>query len=280
MVLRRGTALVLLALLVVGCGGGAVRTGAPTAPTGLPPAPSPEPVEDTRVALPVYYVAETPAGFRLQREFHRVPSEDPPSDAVREMLASPIGTDPDYRNLWPAGTALRSPVKRGGDVITVDLTGIGAPVDPALAELTVQQLVFTVQGALQSTDPVRFQVDGNRVDELWGVDTAEPVERGDAYALRSLVQIDAPAHGTTVSRDVEVTGEAAVFEANLLWEVLRDGTVVRSGSTTTAEGQRFAPYAFEVTLEPGVYTVRVLEDDPSDGEGRAPLRDDKTITVN
>lgn len=279
MVVRWATAVVLLALLAAGCGGADAGAGAVAVPTGLPPAPSPEPVEDTRVALPVYYVAETPAGFRLQREFHRVPSEDPPSDAVREMLASPTGTDPDYRNPWPAGTALRSPVERDGDVITVDLTGIGAPIDPALAELAVQQLVFTVQGALQSTDPVRFLVDGNRVDELWGVDTTEPVERGDSYALRSLVQIDAPAHGTTVGREIEVSGEAAVFEANLLWEVLRDGTVVRSGSTTTAEGQRFAPYAFEVTLEPGVYTVRVLEDDPSDGEGRPPLRDDKTITV-
>jgi hypothetical protein len=82
-----------------------------------------------------------------------------------------------------------------------------------------------------------------------------------------------------VSREVQVTGEAAVFEATLLWQVLRDGTVVRSGSTATGEGQRFAPFAFEVTLDPGEYTVRVLEDDPSDGEGREALTDDKAITV-
>lgn len=292
MVGRRATAVVLLALLVAGCGGGAgdpgdAGPGAVVPPTaassGAPRAP--EPVEDTPVALPVYYVVETAAGARLQREFHRVPSEDPPSDAVREMLRSPTGTDPDYRNPWPAGTALRGPVERDGDVIIVDLTGLGpAQVDPAHigaapAELAVQQLVFTVQGALQSTDPVQVLVDGNEVDELWGVDTVRPVERGDSYALRSLVQIDAPAHGARVGRDVEVSGEAAVFEATLLWEVLRDGTVVRSGSTTTAEGQRFAPYSFEVALEPGDYTVRVLEDDPSGGEGRAPATDDKTITV-
>ena len=83
------------------------------------------------------------------------------------------------------------------------------------AQLTVQQLVFTVQAALQSTDPVRILVGGAPVDQLWGVATADPVTRGDEYALRSLVQIDGPAHGAVVGPDVEVTGEAAVFEATV-----------------------------------------------------------------
>jgi hypothetical protein len=149
-----------------------------------------------------------------------------------------------------------------------------------LAELTVQQLVFTVQGALQVEDPVRILVGGVRVPELWGaVGTAAPVERGDPYALRSLVQIDSPAEGAQVGREVEVRGEAAVWEATVLWEVLRDGAVVQKGFTSTAEGQRFAPFAFTVTLEPGEYTVRISEDDPSDGEGRPALTDDKTFTV-
>jgi Immunoglobulin-like domain of bacterial spore germination len=137
-----------------------------------------------------------------------------------------------------------------------------------------------VQGALQSTDPVRILVDGRRVPDLWGVvDTSAPVERGDQYALRSLVQIDAPAHGAVVGREVDVSGEAAVFEATVVWEVLRDGERVRSGFTSTAEGQRFAPFAFNLVLEPGGYTVRVSEDDPSDGEGRPVLIDDKSFTV-
>jgi hypothetical protein len=118
------------------------------------------------------------------------------------------------------------------------------------------------------------------VPELWGaVGTAAPVERGDPYALRSLVQIDSPAEGARVGREVEVRGEAAVFEATVLWEVLRDGAVVQKGFTSTAEGQRFAPFAFTVTLEPGEYTVRISEDDPSDGEGRPVLTDDKSFTV-
>jgi hypothetical protein len=35
-----------------------------------------------------------------------------------------------------------------------------------------------------------------------------------------------------------------------------------------------------VALEAGEYTVRIREDDPSDGEGRPVLSDDKRITVS
>src|SRR5688572_16844846 len=280
---RRGMALVLLAvLLAAGCGGSDPDREALAPPTPAPmssaPTSAPPVREGTRVAVPVYYVTETAAGLRLQREFHSVVTDDPASAALREMFASPTGIDPDYRTHWPPGTALRQPVRRDGGVIVVDLMATGpAQMGTELAELSVQQLVFTVQGALQADDPVRILVGGVRVPELWGaVETAAPVERGDPYALRSLVQIDRPAEGAQVGQEVEVRGEAAVWEATVLWEVLRDGAVVQKGFTSTAEGQRFAPFAFTVTLEPGEYTVRISEDDPSDGEGRPALTDDKT----
>jgi hypothetical protein len=294
-----GLTAVLLALPVVACGGdpepeapvthSASSSGAAQVPPSAVPPVDPAsttsalPVagEGTGVAVPVYYVAQTAAGPRLQREFHGVVTGDPASVAVREMLAGPTGADPDYRSHWPPGTTLREPVRRDGGEIVVDLAGVRpAQVGTEVAELTVQQLVFTVQGAAQSTDPVRILVDGVPVPELWGaVPTSRPVGRGDPYAVRSLVQIDSPVDGAQVGRVVEVRGEAAVFEATLHWEVLRDGAVVQKGVTSTAEGQRFAPFAFTVTLDPGEYTVRVSEDDPSGGEGRPPFTDDKRFTV-
>ncbi|GAA5122415.1 Gmad2 immunoglobulin-like domain-containing protein [Pseudonocardia adelaidensis] len=297
---RPGWVPVLLVLLVSGCGGSAPErvvpsAGAPAAdPTAATPAPAPappptvapaptaEPDRGERVAVPVYYVAETPAGPRLQREFHSVVTSDPASAAVREMLAAPTGTDPDYHSHWPRGTTLREPVHRDGGAIVVDLAGArSAQVGAELAELTVQQLVYTVQAAMGSTDPVRIVVDGATESELWGaVNTSAPVPRGDPYAVRSLVQIDSPADGARVGRAVEVRGESAVFEATVLWEVLRDGALVEKGFTSTAEGQRFSPFTFTVTLEPGEYTVRIREDDPSDGEGRPPLSDDKRFRVS
>lgn len=268
--------LLVATLLATGCGA-EPAIPPPSAPAGAgTPSSAQVPTGEPR-ALPIYYVTDTPAGFRLYREFHRVTTTDPASDAVREMLAEPTGEDPDYRTLWPDGTALRVPVTAENGVITVDLTPEAsgpAMIGSEAAELTVQQLVFTVHGALQSTDPVRLLVDGVSVAELWGsVSTADPVRRADQYAVRSLVQIDAPVHGARVGRTVEVSGEAAVFEATVPWEILRGDTVVQSGFTMSAQGQRFAPFSFTVTLEPGEYMLQVTEDDPSDGEGRPPFTD-------
>lgn len=254
--LARWAVAVLVAATLVGC----AQTVSPAGSTTSAPA-SPRPER----ALPVYYVAQTPAGPRLQREFHRLPAADPASAAVREMLAHPTGTDPDYRNPWPAGTALRAPVASTADVITVDLTA-ASPSD-----LATQQLVFTVQGALGTTTPVQLLRDGTPA--------GPPIPRGDPYALRSLVQIDAPADGASTTSPLTVTGEAAVFEATLHWTVLDGGRTVRTGVTSTAEGQTFAAFRFSLDLPPGHYTVRISEDDPSDGAGRPVLTDDRAVTV-
>jgi hypothetical protein len=210
-------------------------------------------------------IAQTAAGPRLQREFHRLPAADPGSAAVREMLAHPTGRDPDYRNPWPPGTSLRVPVTSTADASTVDLT------EAPPSDLAAQELVFTVQGALGSTAPVHLLHDGTP--------TGPPIPRGDPYALRSLVQIDAPADGTSTTSPVTVTGEAAVFEATLHWAVLSGATTISTGVASTEEGQVFAPFRFAIDLPPGHYTVRISEDDPSDGAGRPVLTDDRTVTV-
>lgn len=242
--MRRRIMIVLLACLATGC----------TAPATIVP---PEPVATT--AVPVYYVADTAAGPRLQREFRRVPLADAPSEAVRTMLAAPTGLAPGDRNPWPAGTSLLAPVTHADGRITVPVSV--SPPSP----LAAQQLVFTVQGVLGSTDPVLLN--GVRV------------ERGDAYALRNLVQIDEPVPGATAPSPLVVTGEAAVFEATLPWSVTRDGTTVRTGVASTAEGQRFAPFRFTVDLPPGRYVVTIREDDPSGGAGRPVLTHSRAVTI-
>jgi hypothetical protein len=263
-VLGRTVAAMVAAAVVAGCGSAEPEPG--PAPTVAPTtAAAPATSAGGERALPVYYVAQTAAGPRLQREFHRLPAADPGSAAVREMLAHPTGLDPDYRNPWPAGTILRVPVTTTADAITVDLTA--APP----SELAAQQLVFTVQGALGSTAPVQLLRDGTS--------TGLPIPRGDPYALRSLVQIDAPDDGTSTASPVVVTGEAAVFEATLHWAVVSGTTTIRTGVASTAEGQVFAPFRFTLDLPPGRYTVQISEDDPSDGAGRPVLTDDRTVTV-
>jgi hypothetical protein len=231
--------------------------------------------------VPIYYVGSTPSGPRLYREFHAVATHgEPASAAVRELLSGhPV--DPDYRSVWPSGWSLRGPVRHAEGVISVDLSAPSGEQPPADVTWALRQLVYTVQGALGSKDPVRILRDGSAVPELWGV--AQPMARGEPAQVRSLVQIDNPTAGATIGRRVTVSGEADVFEATVLWQVLRggpDGAVVAHGSASTTEGQRFSPYSFVLVLPPGRYTLRVAGEDLSNGEGRPPFSDSKTITVS
>ncbi|WP_433504512.1 Gmad2 immunoglobulin-like domain-containing protein [Pseudonocardia halophobica] len=290
---RRGPLLTALSTAVVvgltGCGGGAPTP--PPAPSASAPAPSATAPAPATTRLPaaagglvVWFVGSTPAGDRLYRE-RRATTEggpdgvapDPAGDAVRELLAG-RPEDPDHRSDWPPGVTLRGPVTIVDGVFTVDLAPPG-PL-PGPAGLALQQLVQTVQDTTGSTAPVRVLVDGRPATTLLGEDVSRPLTADDPFRVRALVQLDDPVEGAVVGSPVVVSGEAAVFEATLLWEV-RDpaGRTVRSGSATTSEGQTFAPYRFTVPLGPGTYDVVVSEDDPSGGEGRAPMTDSARITV-
>ena len=284
-------------LSVAGCGsgtdpsgnteppGGSVPSGVPRfgATATQPPTPTATTASGPARALPIYYLADTQAGPRLYREFHALPEfDDPATDALRELFANRTGMDPDYRSYWPAGAGLRTPVRHDNGVITVDVNpeAIKVRLEHPEGPLTIQQLVYTVQGALQSTDPVRLLVDGSPYTTVFSTFVSEPIERGDAHETRSLVQIDQPAYGADIARTFEVTGEAATFEANVGWQILRGGQVVKSGFATAQEGGRFSAYRFSVTLEPGDYTLRVVEDDPSGGAGRPPFEDTKLIHIH
>ena len=295
-VVRTALVVTLTVGLASGCGTAAVESpvtvppsAAPTSalpvPTGAAtrtatPTPTATPTGQDR-ALPLYYVTDTPAGPRLAREFRRLPVDDSGTAAVAALFAAPSGSVPGHRSAWPDGSALASPVTRKDGVVTVDLTArtaAGRPADPIMA---VQQLVYTVTGALGTTDPVRLLVAGKQVPRLWndGVDTGRPVARADPLGVRVLVGIDEPGEGASVTSPVTISGEAAVFEATLLWEVRQGDQVVRSGAVSTAEGQRFAPYSLSVALSPGEYEVRVAEDDPSGGAGRPVMTDTRRVTV-
>ena len=135
------TAATLTAVFVLGPDPSAPRTTGPAASTTAPaPAPTdgssapdggsptqeptqeptPEPTQEptpgtsapaggTIAALPVYYVADTPTGPRLFREFHRdeVAGGGAP-DLTRAAVTEATGgspLDPDYRTDWPEGTS-------------------------------------------------------------------------------------------------------------------------------------------------------------------------------
>lgn len=250
--------------------------------------PSEEPSETTtppaESAVPVYYVGDTPMGARLYREFH-APTDGPAAqDAVRQAMAT-APNDPDYRSPWPSGTGATVDVTE--DLITIDIDAPAALHDRPSgmtqdeAEMAVQQLVYTVTAATQSTPGVQFLLNGDRTDQLLGVPVSEPLARGDELSTLAMVWIIDPREGSTVDGAFTVSGIGAFHEATVLWE-LRDGdTVVEEGHAMSEEAFTMAPYSFKVpAVEPGTYTLVVAQSDPSGGaEGSGPMQDTKTITV-
>jgi hypothetical protein len=271
---------VLVAATVTACGG-------EPPPSVAPPCPNPIPAAGPRgTPIALYYVGDTPVGPRLYRSSDGTIDPSAPSaatDAVRQLLGARGAPDPDYRSVWPVGWRLRTPVCHTTGLITVDLVAPDSDVAPArveLARLALQQLVYTVQDALGSTDPVRLLVDGSPAEHLWGQPVAAPIQRADPLETRARIQIDSPGENAVINTSsTRVAGEAATFEANVQWQVSRGTVVVAHGHTSSGQAMEFSPYTFAVPLPPGRYTLRVFEADESDGEGRAPFADTKTFTV-
>lgn len=278
--------------------------GNDTTPTSGPePADSPspaatksateEPTQDTSPTeepqlqtVPVYYVGETGRGPRLFREFHQVPDEGDPAVAAVGEAVGAEALDPDFGSPWSGTGTDAGSVTHEGGTITVDLVtdqevrtrpdGMSKPE----ASMAVEQVLYTVQAALQSRDPVQLLLNGERTDQLLGVPTAEPLAQGDEMTTLAQVWIIDPQHGDTVEAGAEVSGIGAFFEANVVWELRQDEQVVESGFTTAEQCCTMAPYSFPLPDVPaGDYVLVVKDQDMSDGEGSPPFEDTKQITI-
>lgn len=262
------------------------------------PTDTSSPVVDP-VTVPVYYLGEVTyhageggemqTAFRLYREWAGADGSQSATEvaatAVDRMLEPP--TDPDYATPWNADVSVLG-VKHEGGVISVNLAGPvqSASVGAEGAELAVQQLIYTVQGALavmdepNPTDPVEIRIDGEPAGDLWGhVDASGPIDRADPTGTQAPIWITEPADGTAVGMPLTVTGVAQVFEATVSWRVLKDGTEVDSGFETATEGApAFGEYSFDVTgLAAGEYVLEVFEASALDGSDT--FMDTKTFTV-
>jgi hypothetical protein len=233
------------------------------------------------VAVPLYFVGDTPQGPRLFREFQQVESDNPVDEALA-ILAAGAAHDHDYRSLLPDGT----PTVGQGD--SSQAIGVNVPVEwsdrPAdmsakEAALAVQQIVFTVQGAMQSRAPVEFYSDG--LTPMFGIDKSTFKADQDALAL---VNVTEPEEGSIVGDTFTASGVANSFEATVPWEIRdQSGTKVLDGFST-AEGWMDKLYPWQApvdvsSLPSGTYSFVAMTDDPSDGEGGGPTEDSKTIIV-
>jgi hypothetical protein len=268
----------------------------PPGPSQATQAPSPMPTDPTATkrgtlepkvksaAVSVYWVGKesgnvvtADAGVRLYRTFVPV-SGRPALEAVR-MLGMGKTEDSDYYSLWLKAVPLS--VTRADDVVTVDFQQLPQErMSAAMANIAVQQLVYTIQGVFgDESQQVRVTEQGSSAGMLFGqVDSRQLFSRAQAADVQAKVWITSPVEGQLVKAPFQVEGIAAAFEAGINWRATnaKTGKTVQ-GHAMTKQGQSFAPYTYSLKLEPGYWKIETYLVSPQDG--RMTDVDSKSVIV-
>jgi spore germination protein GerM len=256
----------------------ATPTATPSASTASSAAGAPYPVW-------VYYVDKRKDPrqllFRESTEWPSSPQHTFVKDAVSAMLATKA-QDPDYTSYWPAGTTLLSATITGDTTAVVDLSaqaGTAAAGNTGKADISVQQLLYTIHTAAPKIDALDLRIAGKPISTLWGTPVTDPIALSPSADVFAHVWITSPDYNAAVPSSFSFGGEATVFEANVTWELLKGGGVLRHGATTATAG---APdrgmWSVQLDgLAPGDYLLSAFEVSAKDGSKT--FVDDKTITV-
>ena len=190
--------------------------------------------------------------------------------------------DPDVGTAVPTDVAVLGVARDGGTLVVDVEAALTATSGGSAQELAlVQQLAHTA-AALDGIDAVQLTVDGAAIDELWGhLGWADPLEP-DPVALSPITLADPAFDAAVPAGEVPLSGEATVFEATFLIEVIGpDGEVILDSFVTASTGgPDRGDWSETLTLDaPGTYTVTVSEEDVSDGEGFPPYETTRVFEV-
>lgn len=266
--------------------------GQDNTPTATDPGSTPSPSATTSATSirpsEVYYVGDTPDGPRLYLE-RRMIQGDPFAAALDALTQTPL--DPDYRTYWPAGSFAGADFAPSDNaVVQVSLADASlhdrpATMDPATAQMAIEQVVHTLHELVSSRVAVQFILDGNPIDQVLGVPTSEPLASGPVLDTLAHVSLNTPTEGLIVDNDspLGVDGVGNSFEGNIVTRLQStDGRDVIDPQPTIAGTYEDRLFPFNVTLDlsdvpPGDYVVLSQTDDPS-GLGRFHT-DTRNITV-
>jgi hypothetical protein len=267
--------LVSLVLIVSGCSTSRGRVAEPTpTPTSIP---SPPPMK----SVVMYYVGDTPMGFKLFSEVYSFQSSgDLISNALSRLISGRAQpADSNYTNLWGEGTSLNAFTKDGATGV-VDLKMGKLNVGAESESRAIDQLLWTLSGIDPSITEILLLVDGQRIESLAGhVDATRPIVKESAFEVLSPLQISSITDGEELNNPVVISGEACTFEANVVWTLRKDNVVMKS-EPTTATSACPDRGTWEVKLgdlEPGNYSFTV--EDFSAKDGSLAARDDKKFSI-
>jgi hypothetical protein len=172
-------------------------------------------------------------------------------------------------------------ITRTKGMVTVDFQQLPSTrLDAEVADVAAQQLIYTVQGALQSgSAPVQITQRGRTGAKLFGqIDTSTPLGRAEAADVQAMVWIESPADGQITSSPVTVQGTANAFEATVNYQVTNLKTrATTKGFANTKEGMKFSPFLIKLPLTPGPWQIDAYL--ISDADGSISDADSKTIEV-
>jgi hypothetical protein len=237
---------------------------------------------DNKTSVEIYFVADTPRGFKLFSEIRQFSAVDDLNlQVISDLVSGKIAPlDPDYANLW-GGTNTVNSVSITDSVATVDLGEISLNVGAEAEQRAIDQIVWTLTELVPSVTSVAFTVNGETVESFAGhVDTTAQFERAVDYEVLNPIQISSFSEGAELTGPFTVSGQACTFEANVVWKLSQNSVVVKEGFTTATSGcpdRGDWSISFE-DLEPGEYTIQALEYSAEDGSLFA--IDDKTFTIN
>lgn len=218
----------------------------------------------------IYYVGDTPTGFKLFSEKYKVSGLD--EKALKVLIGDlidgkAIPFDPDYTNLWGKNSSLLS-LKVSGSLATVDLH-LGALNVGAEAEMrAIDQILWTIADFMPDVTSMNLLVDGKKVESLAGhVDASKTFLLEPTFDVLSPLQIESIFEGQSVEIPVIVNGQACTFEANVAWTLTQNGTPLESGAVTAAQAcPTRSKWAIDLgQLKPGNYRLSVRDYSAKDG---------------
>lgn len=233
------------------------------------------------VDVKIYFVADTPRGFKLFSEVQEVKEQEDLAEFVISQLISGVITpkDPDYVNLWDGSHSLNS-ISYNGSLATIDFSLGKLNVGSEGEQRAIDQLVWTLTELNDRVERVRFTVDGESVESFAGhVDTSGEFARATDYEVLNPIQIESIVEGDSLSNPVTITGNACTFEANVVWTLFKDGQEIEEvfTSATAACPERSAWKVSFEDLEPGAYSFEAKEFSAEDGSLFA--IDDKNFVI-
>jgi spore germination protein GerM len=279
------TTFLAVVLALSGCAGqgpDASPSASPPTPSDTPPpSPSTSPSTEPSQPVEVFFAHRQATRTTVIAETHTVDVGAAPMDAVLAKLVSgaiqPL--DPDYENLWGAGSELLSTSADDG-ILTVDLSPGVLSLGSEAEEMAIAQLVWTATALDPSVTAVQLTLDGAVAETLTGhVDITSPISPEPPENVLSPLQITSPAEGAMTTSPVVVSGLACVFEATFSWLLVgADGTLAEGVGMSSEACPARADWSVDLgDLAPGAYELTVIEYSMEDGSVAS--TDSKTFTV-